>query len=223
MKDYVRFVHLSSFIPHLAIYGPKPLFSSNSPAESNPFKLPIQVVAGENERRRPAVRAMMFILGEVTLGKKRFDFLVGQPVAEFHRCLTGDHMQQVIKQIACIGPAATLQQFIDQIAQHLGRTQVGQHGRIARNKYRLAAERLHFDAQLCQELRMLQCCCRFASRQIHRLRHQQLLRFEHAAQHLFSKLFVQNALVKRVLIDDFYSNIRFDDKIPIVNLERILR
>ena len=60
-------------IPQSAIRNPKTRNSPLSPtydSASNALKLPVQVVASENERSWPAVRAMMLVLGQVPLGKK---------------------------------------------------------------------------------------------------------------------------------------------------------
>ncbi len=119
------------------------------------------------------------------------------------------------------GLLAAGEQLFDQLAQHFGRAQVREHRRVARHEHRLAAERLHFDAQLGQQLRMLEHGRRLGGRQIDRLRHQQLLRFQRAAQHLLANLLVQNSLVQRVLVDDLDAGVGFDDQIAVVNLQRV--
>src|SRR4051794_14151478 len=79
---------------------PKPLVSSNWGRGSNPLELPVQVIAGENERGRPAVRAVMLVLGQMPLSQQRVNFPIREPVAKLHGRLAGNHVQQVVEQVA---------------------------------------------------------------------------------------------------------------------------
>src|SRR5690349_7237321 len=94
---------------------PKPSFSSNAACESNPFELPIQVIPGKNQRGGPAVRAMVLVLGQMPLGEKRVDFPIRKPIAELHRGLAGDHVEQLVEQIPCVRLPAAHEQLFDQI------------------------------------------------------------------------------------------------------------
>ena len=69
---------------------------SRAPA-SDPLELPVEFFAGEKQRRGPAVRAVMRVLGQVPLFQQGRDLPRRQAVAGFDGRLAGDHVQQRIR------------------------------------------------------------------------------------------------------------------------------
>ena len=114
---------------------------------SDPLEPLVELRGGKHERRRSSVWAMMGILVVMTLFEQRLDFFARQSVAGLDGRLAGDHVQQLIQQIAAVQQLLRMQQLLDDLPQHLRRIEVGQHGRIGRHENRVAAKRFHIHAQ----------------------------------------------------------------------------
>ena len=94
----------------------------------------------------------MGILGQMPLGQQRVDLLGREPVAELHGRLAGDHVQQIVQQVAGLGLLAAGEQFFHQVAEHVGRPPVGQHRRVARTSTVSPPKGCDLDAQLREQV-----------------------------------------------------------------------
>src|SRR5262249_45820773 len=65
--------------------------------ESDAAKLPVQLLPAEQQGRRPAVGAVMGVVGEVALGYERGDLFRGQPVAGADGPVAGHQAEQVVE------------------------------------------------------------------------------------------------------------------------------
>ena len=144
-------------------------------AESNPLELPVEFVPGKDQRRRPAVGAVVVVLGQVRAGPSRASISSGgQPVAALIAALQAIMCSSSSSRSRRSGCLPAGEQLLDQVRSTSAGAEVGQHRRIARHQHRVAAERLDLDAQLRQQLAMLQHGGRLAGGQVDRLGHQQL-------------------------------------------------
>jgi hypothetical protein len=95
------------------------------------------------------VGAVVGVLIAVPLLKEGGDFLGGQMVAGFDGRFAGDHVEELVEQVAAVGLFVAGGEEFDDLAEHFGWAEVRQHGGVAGNEDRIAAEFFDFDAELC--------------------------------------------------------------------------
>jgi hypothetical protein len=77
--------------------------------------LPIELFSCENQRRRAAVGAVVAVLGEMAKFDQGGHFLGRKAIARFDGGFAGDHVQQLVDQIATIRGFAVGHKPRDQI------------------------------------------------------------------------------------------------------------
>ena len=91
--------------------------------------------------------------------------------------------------------------MLDHRPQDRLRRPVAEHGRVAGQQQRAAAEVFDLQTQFRQGFAVVEGPGRLLGRQFHRFRHQQALHFERAGTDAPLELFKQNALVQGMLVD----------------------
>ncbi len=146
---------------------------------------------------------------------------MAQPIAGLDRRLAGDHVQQLVQHVASIGRSAAGGQLIDQGPQDFARAQVetawpdswrrapfrrrtARRGRPGAPVLRGARATSAASAALRSTGSGTSNCCAL----------------QHAAEHDFANLLVQNPLVQSVLIDHDHAVFALGHQIPVVDLQR---
>ena len=163
---------------------------------------------------------MVRVVDQAPLGQQRGDLLRRQPIAGLDRRLAGDRVQQLVEQVALVERFRARHKLIDQLLQHVAGIHVRQHGRIAGHQHRVAAERLHLEPQLGQQLAMLHDQRRLGRRQIDRFGDQEGLTLDPAGLDPCSQLLVQDPLVQSVLVDHRHAVVTLGHQVAVVDLQR---
>ena len=93
-------------------------------AKSNPFELPIKLFSGEHQRRGPAVGTVVMVLGQMSLGQERLDFLGRQVIAKLNCRFAGNHVHQFVQQVARLWALSFGLKLLGKTMEHFSGTKV---------------------------------------------------------------------------------------------------
>lgn len=128
-------------------------------------------------------------------------------------------MEHVVEQITSVKSTVFLDQFFGEVEHDAYDATAGDKSRERVQQQGCATEFLNIEAHLCHEFRVFKDGGRLNCSAFDGFGDEQSLGFDDTCENFSAEVFVHDAFVQRVLVDDFESGVAGDDKVAVVDLE----
>ncbi len=161
----------------------------------------------------------MGVVDEVALAEEFFHFFRGQSMPGLDGRTAGHRMEHMVEQIAARHLAFVLNELFREVFHDANEIASRNQRRMRHEQNRRPAELLQFETDLLQQIERLQQRHAFGRGAFDGFRNQQPLTLHASGQNAVAKMFIQNAFVQRVLVDDFQTRVAGDNDVAVVNLD----
>ena len=202
----------------VGVAGSSPVFSEGE-ISAHATELAIELGVAEDQGGRTTMRTVVGIVNQVPLFQQAIDFFLRQSLAGFDGGFAGHHCDQVIQQIATRRLFGVVE-VIGDIADQLFQIDLLEHHGITGDQQRVATKFFDTQTEAVEHFGVIQQERRLFAAHFESQRDEQLLGFDRLRKDAFAEVFVHDAFVQRVLIDDGQRAFVLDDDVAVQNLNR---